>query len=69
MISKINYCCKVFATYLRNYGLEQEIIDLLQGRVSSSVFVNQYYRPNMNEIIIKKIRPALNELMKKFIPR
>ena len=28
---------KVFATYLRNKGLEPEIIDLLQGRIGSSV--------------------------------
>jgi hypothetical protein len=30
---------------LRNKGIEPEIIDLLQGRTSSSVFVNHYYRP------------------------
>ena len=34
------YCRKVFAIYLRNKGIEPEIIDLLQGRISSSVFVN-----------------------------
>lgn len=34
------YCRKVFATYLRNKGIEPEIIDLLQGRISSYVFVN-----------------------------
>ena len=34
------YCRKVFATFLRNRGIEPEIIDLLQGRISSSVFVN-----------------------------
>jgi intergrase/recombinase len=39
------YCRKVFATYLRNEGIESEIIDLLQGRISSSVFVRHYYRP------------------------
>ncbi len=61
------YCRKVFATYLRNKGIEPEIIDLLQGRISSSVFVNHYYRPDINEIIIKRIRPALNELMKEII--
>jgi intergrase/recombinase len=62
---KINmyYCRKVFATYLRNKGIEPEIIDLLQGRISSSVFVNHYYRPDINEIITKRIRPVLDELM------
>jgi intergrase/recombinase len=56
------YCRKVFATYLRNKGIEPEIIDLLQGRISSSVFVNHYYRPDINEIITKRIRPVLDEL-------
>ena len=57
------YCRKVFATYLRNKGIEPEIIDLLQGRISSSVFVNHYYRPNISEIITEKVRPVLKELM------
>jgi intergrase/recombinase len=47
------YCRKVFATYLRNNGIEREIIDLLQGRTPSSIFVNHYYRPDINEIIIE----------------
>jgi intergrase/recombinase len=58
------YCRKVFATYLMNNGIEPEIIDLLQGRISSSVFVNHYYRPDINERIASKIRPALNSLSK-----
>ncbi len=61
------YCRKIFATYLRNKGIEPEIIDLLQGRISSSVFVNHYYRPDINEIITKKIRPVLDELMRELI--
>ncbi|WP_458746031.1 integrase [Candidatus Nitrosocosmicus sp. T] len=66
---KINmyYCRKVFATYLRNKGIEPEIIDLLQGRISSSVFVNHYYRPDINEIITKRIRPVLDELRRELI--
>ncbi|HET6589673.1 MAG TPA: integrase [Candidatus Nitrosocosmicus sp.] len=57
------YCRKVFATYLRNKGIEPEIIDLLQGRISGSVFVIHYYRPDINEIITKRIRPVLDALM------
>ena len=30
---------KIFATYLRNHGLEQEIIDLFEGCIQKSVFV------------------------------
>ena len=32
-----NYCRKIFATFMRNTGIEQEIIDLLQGRIPRSV--------------------------------
>ena len=56
------YCRKVFATYLRNRGIESEIIDLLQGRTPSSIFVNHYYRPDIHQIITKRIRPMLDEL-------
>jgi intergrase/recombinase len=58
------YCRKVFATFLRNDVIEPEIIDLLQGRISSSVFVQHYYRPDINEMITNRIRPALNSLSK-----
>ena len=30
------YCRKVFATFLRNEGIEPELIDLLQGRIPNS---------------------------------
>ena len=58
------YCRKVFATYLRDEGVAPEIIDLLQGRISSSVFVRHYYRPDSSksdEIREKLIK--LHELM------
>jgi len=61
------YCRKVFATYLRNKGIESEIIDLLQGRISSSVFVNHYYRPDINAIITKRIRPVLDGLLNELV--
>lgn len=58
------YCRKIFATFLRNSGIEPEIMDLLQGRISSSVLVNHYYRPDINEIIADRIRPVLDKLLK-----
>ena len=54
------YCRKVFATYLRNEGIESEIIDLLQGRISSSVFVRHYYRPDSSKF--DEIREKLTKL-------
>ncbi len=35
--------------------------------ISSSVFVNHYYRLDINEIITMKIRPVLDELRKLLI--
>ncbi len=66
-VMNMYYCRKVFATYLRNKGIEPEIIDLLQGRISSSVFVNHYYRPDISEIITRRIRPVLDELREELI--
>ncbi len=40
------YCSKVFASHLRQSGIESEIIDLLQGRVPRSVFTRHYFRPS-----------------------
>ena len=54
------YCRKVFATYLRDEGVAPEIIDLLQGRISSSVFVRHYYRPDMSKF--DDIREKLTKL-------
>jgi len=56
----LNYCRKIFATYLRNHGIEQEVIDLLQGRIPKSIFVRHYYKPDYESF--KKIRELLNEL-------
>jgi intergrase/recombinase len=61
------YCRKVFATFLRNNGIEQEIIDLLQGRTPSSIFVNHYYRPDIKNIITNKVKPVLNSLYKELL--
>jgi intergrase/recombinase len=61
------YCRKIFATFLRNKGIEHEIIDLLQGRIPKSMFLRHYYRPDINDVITKKIRPVLDEMMKELI--
>jgi intergrase/recombinase len=53
------YCRKIFATYLRTQGIEQETIDLLQGRAPKSVFARHYYRPEFN---YDRIRILLNSL-------
>ena len=55
-----NYCRKIFATYLRTNGVEQEVIDLFQGRFPKSVFLRYYYRPDL--IIYTKIKKQLKTL-------
>ena len=54
---------RAFTTYLLNKGMEPEIIVLLQGRISSSVLVNYYYGSDRNEIITKRIRLVLDEVI------
>lgn len=53
------YCRKVFATHLRDRGIEHETIDLLQGRIPNSVFLRHYYRPNF---AYGKIQDSINSL-------
>jgi Archaeal phage integrase len=55
-----NYCRKIFATYLRMQGIEQEVIDLLQGRLPKSIFLRYYYRPDL--AIYTKIQDQLGKL-------
>ena len=54
------YCRKIFATYLRNKGIESEIVDLLQGRILKTIFLRHYYRPDINEIITKKDKVGIS---------
>ena len=54
------YCRKVFATHLRDGGVTPEIIDLLQGRIFSSVFVRHYYQPDSSKF--DEIREKLTKL-------
>jgi intergrase/recombinase len=55
------YCRKIFATYLRTHGIEQETIDLLQGRAPKSVFARHYIKPNFTEER-QKITVCLDDL-------
>jgi hypothetical protein len=53
------FCRKIFATHLRNQGVEAEIIDLLQGRSPKSVFARYYFKPDFNH---GKIKESINSL-------
>ena len=58
----MSYCRKIFATFLRDEGIEPELIDLLQGRIPNSVFVRHYYRPDSTkfDLIREKLTKLLN---------
>ena len=56
----MNYCRKIFAIFRGNNGIEQEIIDLLQGRIPKAVFVRHYYRPDLERF--GKVRKLLDNL-------
>jgi Archaeal phage integrase len=42
------YCRKIYASWLRQSGIESEIVDLLQGRVPKSVFARHYFTPSLD---------------------
>ncbi len=56
----MSHCRKIFATYLRNEGVESELIDMLQGRIPNSIFVRHYYRPGLAKF--DEIRNKLEKL-------
>jgi intergrase/recombinase len=58
----MHYCRKIYSSYLRQYaGIESEIIDLLQGRISNTVFAKHYFRPNLQQYT-EKVLDALDKL-------
>ena len=54
---------KIWATYMRREGIEPEIIDLLQGRVSKTVFTRYYYRPDLKPLL-DQVRVKLKGLQR-----
>lgn len=46
---QMGYCRKIFCTYLRINGIEQEVIDLLQGLLPRTVFERHYFRPDFKQ--------------------
>jgi intergrase/recombinase len=57
----MRYCRKVFASWLsNNSGIQSEVIDFLQGRVSTSVFSRHYLTPNAS--LTDKVLEAIAKL-------
>lgn len=64
---KLGYGRKVFGTYLKQAGIETEFIDILEGRVGSTVFAKYYYRPDFLEAT-NKITKILQKLEARILP-
>jgi intergrase/recombinase len=58
----MHYTRKIFASWLRHSGIQPEIVDMLQGRVSQSILTRHYLvpKPSFKEDVLN----ALQELQK-----
>jgi len=58
---------KLYATTLRDKGMPQEIVDLLEGRIGQSIFLRHYYKPDLlketREKVLKAIQPLVDEVL------
>ncbi len=67
--NKTKYLRKLYATTLRNKGIPSEVIDILQGRINSSIFLRFYYKPFLREIrdkVMEAIRPLERQILRYF---
>jgi len=44
----MRFCRKIYASHLRQSGIESEIVDLLQGRAPRTVFARHYFTPSLD---------------------
>jgi hypothetical protein len=63
---RMNYCRKIFGTHLRYCGIESEMVNLLEGRISPEIFVRHYWSPNMKQDI-DRVRKAIDSLANRLI--
>lgn len=54
------WCRKIYSSFLRQNGIESEIVDLLSGRVPKTVFARHYFTPSLD--YRDKVMNALNKL-------
>jgi intergrase/recombinase len=60
----MRYCRKLFASWLRHSGIQPEIIDLLQGRVSQSILTRHYLvpKPSFKEDVLQALEQLQQQL-------
>jgi len=59
---------KLHGTVLRDAGVPGEVVDLLHGRISESIFLRHYYRPDIlheiREKVLKATKPVIQQVMR-----
>jgi intergrase/recombinase len=63
MKARIKDLRKLYATTLRENGLSEEVIDLLEGRIPQSIFLRHYYKPDLLRSIRKKVLEAITPII------
>lgn len=63
---RMGYCHRSFGTHLRYWGIESEMINLPEGRISPDIFVGHYWSPNIKHDI-ERVRKAIDSLADKMI--
>ena len=53
---------KLFATTVRDAGVPEEVVDLLQGRIPQSVFLRHYYKPELLRDVRERVLKAVEAI-------
>jgi intergrase/recombinase len=63
---EMHLTCKIFASYLPKEGIEPEVLDMVQGRMSQSILTRHYLTPesNLSSRILSSLDSLKNELEK-----
>ena len=61
----MRYCRKLFASWLRLQGVQPEVVDMLQGRVSPSILTRHYLVPQqgLKDQVLQALEKLENELL------
>ena len=54
---------KLFATTVRDSGVSEEVVDLLQGRIPQNVFLRHYYKPDLLKSVREKVLAAIKPII------
>lgn len=54
---------KLFATTVRDSGVSDEVVDLLEGRIPQNVFLRHYYKPDLLKSVREKVLAAIKPII------